>query len=225
MEEVNNITGRLTTSGVIGVQFKAPFKSLLIGPSNSGKTTLIYDILQTDDIFDTKFHCITYYYSEYQPLFDEMKKSVKSISFVEGLPEKIEKHEDKFCLLILDDLVAAASNSEIILDLFLKKAHHQKKCCYLLTQNAYYPGKYFRNLSLNSDYVIMFKPIRDKLQALQFFRQIFPQKHNFNCGLVHSIMREPYSYLMLDLRQDTKDNLRIWGKITTDMPVVYTCEY
>lgn len=224
-EEVINIPGRLTAKGVIGVQFRSPFKCLLVGPSNSGKTTLLHSILQTDNIFNTKFHCITYHYSEHQPLFDEIKKSVKDISFVEGLPEKIERHDNDFCLLILDDLLTDASNSEIILDLFLKKSHHLGKSLFFLSQNLFYSGKYFRNLSLNSDYFIMFKPIRDKLQALTFFRQVFPEKHSFNCGLVHSIMREPYSYLMLDLKQDTKDNLRIWGNITTDMPVVYTCEY
>lgn len=223
--EIINTSGRLTAKGVIGVQFRPPFKCLLAGPSNSGKTTLLYDILQTDNIFNTKFHCITYHYSEYQPLFDEIKKNIKDIRFVKGLPENIEKHNNSFCLLILDDLLTDASNSEVVLDLFLKKSHHLGKNIFFLIQNIFHSGKYFRDLSLNSDYIIMFKPIRDKLQALTLLRQIFPEKHSFNCGLIHSIMREPYSYLMLDLKQDTKDSLRIWSNITTDTPLVYTCEY
>ena len=218
--------GRKTEEGFLGPQFEVNFKAFLAGKSNSGKSTLLFEILKTKNIFNEIFHCITYHFSEEQELFEKMKKTIPNITFIKGLPKDIKKHGNSHCLLIIDDLLAEAANSDLILDLFLKKSHHLKKSLFLLTQNLYYQGKYFRNLSLNCDYFIIFKNPRDQSQIATFSRQMFPNNSTLLSDIYTAVTYDtPYGYVYLDMTKKKKDCLRIWTNITTKRPLVFKHEF
>jgi len=68
---------------------------------------------------DTPTQKVMYCYSIYQPLFDEMRRSIPGIIFHEGLPDKEDMQElsrDGHAVLILDDLMLEVSNSKDMLD-------------------------------------------------------------------------------------------------------------
>ena len=58
--------------------------------TNSGKTTLIFQILCDKYAFKEPVDRILYCYGVYQPLFDEMKAKIPKIQFHEGLPDDIK---------------------------------------------------------------------------------------------------------------------------------------
>ena len=56
----------------------------MVGPSESGKTQLIYEWL-TNGTFQPKFDKIYFFYQYYQSLYDKMQKEIDCIEFVKGV--------------------------------------------------------------------------------------------------------------------------------------------
>ena len=58
-------------------------------------------------------------------------------------------------------------------------------------------------MSLNAHYIILFKNPRDASQFANLARQMYPKQWQF------AATREPYSYLLLDLRPEQNEDLRL----------------
>ena len=214
-----NFEGRITKKGFIGPIIKVPFRAQVVGQSGAGKSHLTEKLLTTEGIFSEKnWHCITYYYGETKPNIPNPK-----IKYKNSLPEDIVSHDGRNCLIILDDLLSECSDSEVILNVFLKKSRHCRKSVILLSQNLFYPGKYSRTISLNTEYFIIFKSPRDSSQISYLARQIFPQNPNFLRDAYLEITKNtPHSYIFISLKQCTGDQYRVWGDITSDQPILLT---
>ena len=83
---------------------------MVAGPSNVGKTFWVRRLLEDKHVFEHSPAGIMYCYSIYQPLFDEMEKSIDNITFHQGVPTESELKEfagddDRFKLVVLDDLM------------------------------------------------------------------------------------------------------------------------
>ena len=143
--------------------------------------------------------------------------------FHEGLIETSQIPMDNLHrLLILDDLADDASNSQEVSNLFTKFSHHRNISVILLTQNIFAKGKYFRTLSLNSQYFFLTRNVRDPTQIQTLARQIFPSNSEFMMSAYnHATTSEPYGHLLIDLRIDTPDKTRLRANLFT-RPVVYT---
>ena len=63
-------------------------------------------------------------------------------------------------LIVLDDLMKRASNRADVAALFTHGRHENLSIMYL-TQNLFHKSKYACDISLNIDYVVFFKIIRD----------------------------------------------------------------
>lgn len=69
--------------------FHSPSTAMIVGPTMSGKTSLIYQILKhADGMFQTPPERIVIAYTEYQPLFEEMEKQIDKFILHQGLPSK-----------------------------------------------------------------------------------------------------------------------------------------
>ena len=77
----------------------------MVGPSESGKTQLIYEWL-TNVTFQPKFDKIYSFYQYYQSLYDKMQKEIDCVEFVQGvnfeLIDSLKINATKY-LLIFDD--------------------------------------------------------------------------------------------------------------------------
>lgn len=205
------------TENCIGPKFFSSFRLLISGSSCSGKTTLLFKLLNNKNIFDTKHHCITYFYNSYQEEF----KKWPNIKFHKGLPKTVEKHNGT-CLQIYDDLIDQCANSPNILSLVIRDSHHQNKDVIILSQNLYWGGKYMRTISLNCNYLIVFKNPRDSSQIQYLARQIYPHQSNSVVDVYKDATKnKPFSYLFLDLRQNCPDGFRLWTDITENCPILY----
>ena len=68
-------------------QFKHPFTCIIAGPTKSGKTTLLKNLLiNHEQMITHPIDRIVYCYSRWQEAFDDLQKSLP-IEFKEGLPD------------------------------------------------------------------------------------------------------------------------------------------
>lgn len=207
--------------------FSHPFTCLIAGPSQSGKTSLIKEILMFDKlIIEPNIHTIIYCYQVWQPIYDEIKKFNSNIEFHEGIYNIENFDQSNNSLLILDDLMKECENDQSILNLFTVDSHHKNISVFLLTQNIFSKGKYTRTISLNSSYIIIFKNPRDKSQVFTLARQMFPDKMNFFMEAFNdAVTNRAHSYLFVDLKQKTPERNRIQtGIIPGNLRIFYTAK-
>lgn len=153
---------------------------------------------------DTQFDRILLYYTEWQPTYKEL---VGKIEFHEGIP-KIEDYRtdpQKPKLLILDDLMRESSSTAVV-NLFVKGSHHCNLSLFFLSQNLFHRGQ--REISLNSNYIVIFKNPRDRSQIQYLARQLCPENPKFLQEAYSDAVSQPFHYLILDLKQDTPKNCR-----------------
>ena len=112
-------------------------------------------------------------------------------------------------LIVLDDLMAQTGKDKRISDRFTKGSHHRNLSIIYIVQNIFHQGKEMRNISLNANYIVLFKSPRDKKQISMLARQVDP-------GRVQEFMRSyedatsrRHGYLMLDLKPTTSDQDRL----------------
>jgi hypothetical protein len=99
--------------------------------------------------------------------------------------------------------------NEDIMNLFTVGSHHKNTSVFFITQNLFSKGKYAREISLNSNYLVMFKNPRDKLQLSILANQMYPNNKNFILESFADATFLPYGYLFFDLKQDTEERNRI----------------
>ena len=58
---------------------------MVAGPSGSGKSKLVADLLVDEKIFQPSFDTNLYIYQHWQPLYDELRSKSDKITIVQGL--------------------------------------------------------------------------------------------------------------------------------------------
>ena len=167
-------------------------------------------------MIDKKIDRIVYCYSEWQAGYEKIQKECE-IEFLQGLGEILENpnfFDAKVCtLLILDDLQRAVAEDTRTAKIFTQYLHHKNVCCCLILQNLFVQGKAMRDIHLNSQYLVLLKSVRDVSQISILARQM---------GLPHIVeayrtaTSEPYSALLLDLKPDSPEYLRVRSHFLPD---------
>ena len=78
-----------------------------------------------------------------------------------------------------------------------------------LAQNLFLKNKFTRTISLNAHYMVLFKNPRDATQFANLARQMYPHTSKFAVEAYKDATRSPYSYLLIDLRPEQDDDLRL----------------
>ena len=120
--------------------FQHPFTMTVSGPTGSGKTWLVNDILQQNKIAPRPDRML-YLYKRWKPLYDEMKETIPKIEFVQGIPSDLDDESSfdakKITLVILDDVISKAAADTKIVDLFRDGSHHKSIGAINLTQSLF----------------------------------------------------------------------------------------
>ena len=93
---------------MISLPFEACSTFCIAGATKSGKTSWVYRLLRNKDIMFTEpIEKVLYCYGVYQPLFDEMSKTITNISFLKGFPRELDSFAkcSNHSLVIFDDLM------------------------------------------------------------------------------------------------------------------------
>lgn len=195
-------------------RWKHPFTCIVAGPTMCGKSVFVKRFLNNlSHVCNVRFDRILFYYGEWQNSYrDEFRVDGGSrsiLEFKEGLPQPSDYSLDneKRKLIVLDDLMRESSGS-VVLDLFTKGCHHKNISVIFITQNIFHKGSHQRDLSLNSNYIVLFKNPRDRAQIQHLARQVFPENPRFLQEAYLDACRPAHGYLLLDLKQDTPDEFR-----------------
>ena len=160
---------------------------------------------------------IMYFNKRWQPLYDEIMKHRPDIEFTQGIPYNI-KDDDYFdtkfpTLFILDDQMRDSANSSDICELFTEGSHHRNLSVICLVQNMFYQGKESRTMSLNTQYLVLFKSPRDKQQISILARQMYPNCSHYFIEQYEKATQRPHGYLFVDLKQNTSEEYRLKSDI------------
>lgn len=202
-----------------------PFSLVVSGPSNCGKTFFVKSVLENaSSVISHKIDNIVYIYSCWQPLYDDLLK-IRDINFVNGLPDTLCDDTllppERNNLLIIDDLMNDASNNLEVQNVFTKYVHHRNLSCLYLVQNLFIQGKASRTISLNTNYLVLFKNPRDKYQISLLARQMFPGNTKYFLEAFSDATSAPFGYLLLDYKAKTPDYLRLRTNLLSPQQVVY----
>jgi hypothetical protein len=192
--------------------FEHPFTCVLAGPTQSGKTVFIKNILKAPHLYIWEPpQRIIWCYGVYN---EKQMESIKNVSklpieFLEGLPDSNMFSTHERTLLILDDLMADVGKSKQVAALFTRGCHHKNISVFLLVQNFFHKGSEMRDVHTSTNYILLLDNPRDYAQLMYLARQCFPQWKNY---LVQSCMhawRLPFNPVCIILKQGIPNNRRV----------------
>jgi hypothetical protein len=193
------------------VRLKHPFTCTVAGPSTSGKTWFVFRLIKhVDRLIVPAPKKILYCYGEFQPSFSEFPE----VEFHEGLPDVSRFDGRQRVLLIIDDLMNEADQN--VCNLFTKLSHHRGVSVVFITQNLYHRNRFVRTMNLNTHYIVMFKNPRDANQVTTLARQMYPGRSKFMVEAFKDATKNPYGYLLIDLKPETDERYRIRTNIFPD---------
>jgi len=198
---------------------------IIAGSSGSGKSVLLSEILlNRNELIDRKIDKIVYC-AKYETSIPVSLRSDKSIIYHEGLPtdEMIQNEANENILLCLDDLLESAFSSDIVSRIFTQ-GRNKNISTILLTQNLFPRYSNARNISLNANYLIIFRNLRDASSISHLARQVCPSNSKEFSELFINNINRPYSYLLLDFTPTTPDVFRYRENILSDCPTIFVNE-
>ena len=193
---------------VVDARLRSPFTMLVSGPTGSGKTVKVMELIANADVISNPPPSqIIYCYDDWQPIFD---KFADVVTFHKGVIEVDDIPDDKQPRwLILDDLMDEVMRKPDANDLFTKRSHHRNLSVIFLVQNLFH--KNIRTISINCHYTFLAKNPRDASSVANLARQAFPGRSQYVLEAYRDATREPHSFLLLDMRQETDDDKRLLG--------------
>ena len=187
-------------------RWKTPFRCIISGPSGCGKTYFVERFIRNIGLMtDPPPTEIIWAYAEWQPTYDRLRPL--GVQFVEGIPDTSHWDVNTRRLCILDDLMDETNAS--VTQLFTKGSHHRNISVIQILQNLFSKNKEARTISLNSNYLVLFKNPRDNAQVSHLAKQIFPTNLKYVNQSYINATQNAHGYLLFDLTQDTPDTLRL----------------
>ena len=198
---------------------------LLSGSRRTGKTTFVKTLLLKNRqfILPTIEWIIWIAPTRQEDVVTELEQTLGNVTYVNGLPDEdiVEFVQTQMGrkLIVLDDLMEEAGARKDVKNLFTR-GRHEDISVILLSQNDFHSSKHYLEMSRNTDYPVIFRNIRNasiiNTYAMQMgMKDFLPKAYK-------DATREPFTYLLLDMRSDTDDRLRFRSKIFATHPVVYT---
>ncbi len=206
----------------IPLPFRHPSTILIAGPTGSGKTEFLVKLLTQRGIepFPER---IIWIYSEWQDAYERIKKRLgvaeKKLEFVKDFDDSLYDSLDRRVrnLVVLDDQMEnrdmQRNGGSGLAKFFTQGSHHRNLTIVYIVQNLFHQSRAMRTVSLNSHYLVLFKNPRDKLQIRSLAMQMYPMNVEFLVRAYEDATKVPYGYLVIDLRPDTSDELRVRSNI------------
>lgn len=171
-------------------QLKHEFTMVVAGPSKSGKTEFVKKLVENThlDLTITRTNHLVL-----SKMATSLRISKHRVKFIRNIPEDAEKlvaDINTRHILIFDDMMGGRAIESIVF-WFTRKAHHRNTSVIYITQNVFDRSAQHRTISLNADYLVLFKNPRDKSQIVVLSRQLI--------SAYQDATRIPHGYLIVDL--------------------------
>ena len=150
------------------IKFLANKNTLIFGPTGAGKTEFMLDVIRQRLVYPFPEN-VYYMYNCEQPFMSTWNKcESQPITFIKGL-QFDEIDTSKPSLLIIDDLVLSTDKDTA--EMFIVGAHHKSVSVFYLTQNLFQNNDFFRLMSKNTHYYVIFENQRNFSQVANLARQ------------------------------------------------------
>jgi len=212
-------------SELFRIRFHNPFTMFIAGPTKSGKTTFVENLLlHSHEFFTQRPNKVFYFYNMNEPTHVKLRKHVEQ--FIEGLPTKewlsrIQADYGDNVTIVIDD--QALHLSDEIAEFFTVGSSRKKANIIFISQNLFLHAKQARTISLNCNYFVIFKNPRDVQAAQNFFRQLEGDTKIIS-DIYLDATKNSHSYLLIDLHQQTSVENRFLSNIFGENdrpPVLY----
>jgi hypothetical protein len=199
------------------LRFQCPCGIHIVGPTMSGKSTLTRKIMEnTGTLFSKAFDRIVYAYSVLQADFEFIEQNVEFVQGIENVLEDDYFYPGDHTLLIFDDLMDEICANRKAAALFTRGIHHKNVTVIFLYQNLFKQGKAMRDITLNTQYIILFKSLRDVQQIKYLGRQLgLP---HLECAYRKAI-KEPFGFLLINIHPLVHEKLQLQSHILTERRV------
>lgn len=199
-------------------RLQTPFNMLIAGPSQSGKTTFITNLLKiSDEKFVKKPDFILLFYNAMQPAYDNLvnmnllNESI-NINEIQLTYDFISNKVSPFkntngSLIIFDDTLNAITKD--LEEVFQVLGHHHNCSLVYLTQNLYYNNDVFRCLSIQAHYIVLMRNRRNSSQIQYLSKQICPGNIKYLMNSYKDATQYNYTYLFIDCKANSPDELRL----------------
>jgi len=186
--------------------FKHPFSMLVVGPTQSGKTYFVEQMLTSPHLMEfpsrKKDVKVTWFYNQWQPRYQKLEKVLgQRITFQQGLPnwsdDLREINPKSHHVLVFDDLMRQAVDSPILSRLFTQ-GRHRNASVILLMQNMFPKGKYNTDISRNAQYLVLFRSPSDRKQVNIIAERIFAKDRSRFMQVYTKATQVPYGYVLID---------------------------
>ena len=154
---------------------------------------------------------VTWYYGEWQTAYENL--DIPNVRLEEGLPTSFDNGKRGTGRARRSD---GRKPTVAWTNLFTKKSHHSDTSVIYLVQNLFSKNKESRTISLNAQYMIVFKNPRDSSQLANLARQMYPGRGAFVQEAFADATASPYGYLLIDLKQNTPDDMRLRTSVLPD---------
>ncbi len=204
------------------IRLKTPFNMIIWGMTQSGKTTFIKNLLAIREQFFTQPPARVFYvYKVHQSIYDEMKKNelVHELIHVEDIMPSLdafhkmmEPYKQEGSLFIFDDTISQLNTD--FQQLFCNSSHHYNASIIFVSQILKLDDKTWREMSLNTHYMVLLNNTRDMDQVSRLSHQYNRMNRNFLFeSYIDATHNKPYRYLFLDFKQDTPPTLKVLSQI------------
>ena len=186
----------------VDIKLIHPFSLIISGPTSSGKSFLLFQILDNlHQNIKPVIERVVYIYGVYQEVF----KDYPNIFFTDDL-DYMDLDTDVPTLIVLDDVMSSINNSKKLEELFTRGVHHRKVSVVLTLQNLFYHGSVMKTLRDNAMYIALTKHIQDVSKLDTFARQLERKNSNYFKDSYQDATSRKYGYLLCDMHPHS--NLR-----------------
>lgn len=206
----------LTDDVAYDMRFVNGSSMIVAGPTQSGKSTLVGNMLKNADTLFRNPVSKIYWISNQVPAGHIQNPA---ITYMEGLPEDFEFVMPN-SIVVLDDLMNEVKDNTVVTNLFTRVTHHKNVFLIFITQNFFTHCKESVSRRRNCQYVVLFKNPADSSEIRTISQKMFPSSPQFLLSAYKNATdKHPHGYLFLDLRQETPDVLRVRTNILPqDLP-------
>lgn len=186
------------------VKLRHPFTAIVAGSTGAGKTVFISNLLRArHSMVHPPVERVIYSYARFQQAYENLT----GVEFVKGTDYVLDPSRPT--LLIIDDQAGVCDKINVE-QLFTVDSHHSNCSVILVTQNLFQDCKSFRTAALNAQYMFLFKSPRGAMQVSHLARQMYPPARARRMVAAYAdATKEPFSYLLVDMKSDTEDALRL----------------
>lgn len=211
------------------VEYVAPFREgarvLVVGSSGTGKSSFISKlVLARKDMFEIPpkrvlfcTHSGTRDLQSEKLLQERDDNGHQLVQFINEVPGD-EHTFEPYTMLIFDDLLSGPDSDVFaaqIVPYFSRRAHHEKLYCFVTAQSLYSPSRHFRHLSLNANYLLLFKTQRSLQQIRHLAQQVLGAGSAKDVVEMYRTATKSgaFSYLIFDWHPQTDERLRYLSNV------------